>query len=80
MSTEFEIHLLEQGRLWLMTLLNKMGIEAAISAEIRESLTAGLEDQEHDREGWLTIANDSMSTETNQPLIGKSAKLLESIK
>jgi spoIIIJ-associated protein len=79
MSTEFEIHLLEQGRLWLMTLLNKMGIEAAISAEIRESLTAGLEDQEHDREGWLTIATDSMSPETIQTLIGNRGEVLDSI-
>lgn len=79
MSTAFEVHLLDQGQIWLTSLLNQMGIEATVSAELRESLTIGMEDHEHDREGWLTIAADSLSPEAIQTLIGTKGEVLDSI-
>lgn len=80
MSTEVEIHLLEQAQLWVTTLLTKMGVEATVSAEIREASTVRADDDhDHDREGWLTISTESLSPDAIQALIGTKGEVLDSI-
>ena len=81
MMTEFETQLLGQGQSWLTQLLQLMGVEATIICELRESMTAGLEDQdhEHDWEGWLTVQSDRLPPETIQTLIGTRGEVLDSI-